>query len=152
MSEIKQEVLDLAAKLKAGITIGKDGQATVEEGLYEKHLPEGVSMESLTTIQKHNSLFIAASAEAVGSQAIAAMKKNAELAQISVGIPIVGKDSLDITFQRERHIPSASGDEGTIVKYGSLQAKYNMYGTGSRGQLLKVKQDLSERATSAFGG
>ena len=151
MSDIKQEVLDLAKLLKAGITIAKDGSASVEEGLYEKHLPEGVTMEQLKEVQKHNNNFIAAAAHAFGDESITIMKKNAEVSAVSLSIPTVGKDSLDLSFQRERSIPNANG-EGTNVKYGSLQAKYNMYGTGSRGQLLKVKQELSERATAAFGG
>ncbi len=151
MSEIKPEVLELATKLKAGITISKGGEATITEGLYEQTLPESISMETLKEIQKHNSTFIAAAGHAFGESAIGVMKKNAEVSAVSVSIPTVGKDTLDLTFQRERQIPNAGG-EGTSVKYGSLQAKYNMYGAGSRGQLLKVKQELSEKAAAVFGG
>lgn len=152
MSEIKQEVLDLATLLKKGIKIEKDGNTVVEEGLYEKNLPGTISMDTLKEVQKFNNTFIAAAAHAFGDEAIAAMKKNAELSQISVQIPTVGKDNLNLSFQRERTIPSTNGEGASTVKYGSLQAKYDMYGTGSRGQLLKVKQDLSDRATAAFGG
>ncbi len=151
MSEIKQDVLDLAAKLKAGITVAKDGSATATEGLYESVLPEGVTMDQLKAIQTHNNTFIAAAAHAFGNESIGVMKKNAEVTQVTLSIPTVGKDSLDLSFQRERTIPNANG-EGNSVKYGSLQAKYSMYGTGSRGQLLKVKQELSEAASAAFGG
>lgn len=151
MSDIKPEVLELAAKLKAGISIAKDGNATVTEGLYEQTLPEGITIEQLKDIQKHNNVFIAAAGYAFGESAIDTMKKNAEVSAVSVSIPTVGKDTLDLTFQRERQIPNAGG-EGTSVKFGSLQAKYNMYGAGSRGQLLKVKQELSEKASAVFGG
>ncbi len=151
MSDIKPEVLELSKKLKAGITITKDGSASVADGIYEQNLPEGVSMDTLKEIQKHNNTFIAAAAHAFGTEAIGTMKKNAEVSAVSLSIPTVGKDSLDLSIQRERPIPNANG-EGTTVKYGSLQAKYNMYGAGSRGQLLKVKQELSEAASAAFGG
>ena len=151
MSDIKPEVLELSKKLKAGITIAKDGNASVEEGLFVKNLPEGITEEQLKQIQTHTGLFIAAAGHAFGGEAIDVMKKNAELQQVSVSIPTVGKDSIDLTFQRERAVPNAGG-EGTTTKYGSLSAKVNTYSAGSRGQFLKVKQDLSERAQSAFGG
>lgn len=152
MSEIKPEVLDLAAKLKAGITISKDGStATVAEGLYEQNLPSNISMDVLKEAQKHNNVFIAAAGYAFGESAIDVMKKNAEISAVSISIPTVGKDTLDLTFKRESQFPNAGG-EGTTTKYGTLMTKYNMYGTGSRGQVLKVKQELSEKATAVFGG
>lgn len=151
MSDIKPEVLALAEKLKSGITVAKDGTATAAEGLFEQSLPEGVTMEQMKAAQAHTNLFIAAAANVLGNESINVMKKNAEIQAVSLSIPTVGKDSLDLTFKREAQVPNSSG-EGTNTKYGSLSAKYSMYGAGSRGQLLKVKQDLSEKATAAFGG
>lgn len=152
MSDIKQEVLDLAAKLKAGISIAKDGNVTVAEGLFEQNLPEGVTMEVLKEAQAHTNTFIAAAASVLGNEAIGVMKKNAELQSVSMSIPTVGKDSIDMVFKRESQVPSAAGEGTTNTKYGVLSTKFSMYGTGSRGQLLKVKQDLSEKASAAFGG
>lgn len=151
MSEIKQEVLDLAAKLKAGISVAKDGSVTVEPDLFKNNLPEGVDAAVLEAAQKHTSTFIAAAAHVLGEQSIAIMKKNAEVQQTSVSIPTIGKDTIDLSFQRQRSVPAPDGN-GTNVKYGSLSAKVNIYGAGSRGQLLKVKQELSDKATAAFGG
>lgn len=167
MSEIKPEVLDLAKVLKGGMPVAKDGNGTPSENLYtgtleegvRKHLPEAVNtalpegaiLEVLNAEQKHRSVFTAAGGLAFGENSLDVMKKNAEVSQTSISIPMIGKDTLNYTFQRERPIPNANG-EGTTVKYGSLSTKFDMYGAGSRGQLLKVKQDLAERATAAFGG
>ena len=166
MSDIKPEVLELSAKLKAGLAVAKDGACTPDEGLYEKTLEEGVKghlpAELKETLpegaiaavlhgeQKHRTTFIAAAGHAFGGNSIDAMKKNAELSSTSVSIPTIGKDSIDLTFKREVPVPNAGG-EGTKTSYGSLQVKVNTYSAGNRGQLAKVKQDLSERAQSAFG-
>ena len=168
MSEVKPEVVEYAAKLKKGITFKKDGTPEVEEGLYEKNadadvrqflpeelnsvLPEGSAVQIKKAFQKYDSsLFIPGALKAVGDSSIDVMKKNAEVNQTSVTIPMIGKDSLNISFQRERQIPNPNG-EGTNTKFGSVSVKFDMYSVGSRGQLLKVKQELSEKATAAFGG
>lgn len=151
MSEIKQEVLDLAEKIKSGISISKDGTVTIAEDLYIKQLPESIDPKVLAEAQKHTSQFIAAAAYVMGDKALDIMKKNAEINEVSMEIPTVGKDALNFNFKRSREVPNVAGD-GKITKYGSMTVKMDSYGTGSRGQLLKVKQELSDKATKAFGG
>ena len=167
MSDIKQEVLDLAAKLKSGLPVAKDGTTSSEEGLFEKTveegirahltkelndvLPEGAPLAILQAGQKHKTTFIAAAGHAFGSNSLDVMKKNAELNQTSVSIPTIGKDSIDLSFQRSVTSPNPAGGEA-VTKYGRLSVKVNEYGAGSRGQLLKVKQELSEKAAAVFGG
>lgn len=147
--EIKAEVLELAEKLRKDITVAKNGEGAVPEGFYEKLLPEGVSMDQLKSIQAHNTNLIAAAGLVFGEKSIEVLKSHKDLEQTSLTIPTVGKDNLGFNFTRTRQVP---GDGGTVTKYGSLSVKAETYGTGSRGQLLKVKQQLSEAATSAFGG
>lgn len=167
MSEIKPEVLEMSKALKAGLPVGKDGSCVPEEGLYEKTvdegvkkflsdeltaaLPDGAILEVLKGEQQHRTVFMAGGGHALGGNSIDVMKKNAEVGSVSVSIPTIGKDSIDMTFKREVPVPNAGG-EGTKTSFGSLQIKVNTYSAGNRGQLAKVKQDLSERAQAAFGG
>lgn len=146
--EIKKEVIDLSEKIGAELKISKDGSVERPDDLYEKLLPEGITMEQLKGIQAHNTDFIAAATHAFGQAATPVMKKNAELNSISLDIPTVGKDSLSLQFDRSKQVPN--GDGGMQTKYGSVSVKYDMYGAGSRGQLKAVKQYLAEEAAKAF--
>lgn len=165
MSDIKPEILELAKKLEKAINVSKDGSTTVDENVYKEYLEEGVKAnlsktlaEKVTNIaeileaeQKYKSSFIAAAGHAFGGKSIDVMKKHNDISQTNMNISTIGKDSLDFVFKREVPVPNPGG-EGTKVSYGSLQVKANTYSAGNRGQLAKVKQDLSERAQSAFGG
>lgn len=152
MSEIKQEVLDLAEKLAAEIQVAKDGAVAITEDLYKKYLPESIKPELLEEQQKFNSQFFAATAKVVGEKAIDAMKKNAELNEVNAAVPLIGKDAFEMSFKRSVARPDPQGN-GTTTSYGSLSSKVVTYAAGaSRGQLLKVRKELSEAATAAFGG
>lgn len=154
MSDVKQSITDLVAKISSDFAIAKDGAVTVKDGVFIRNLPEGVTEEQAVQLQQYNQNFIAAAAHTVGEAAIPVMKKNKELMDINVNIPTIGKDSIDIGFNRERmvHVPNAKeGAPSSQPKYGSLTISVNQYGTEiKKGDLKKIKIALAEKAQAAF--
>jgi hypothetical protein len=154
---IKPEITDLEKKISEAMKMDiKDnvGICTVEDGLYVKMLPEGITEDHVRTIQKYNSQLAAASLLAVGNVAVPAMREHSNLNKVSLEFPTVDKDHIDVNFDRSRQVPSRDENNvpnGTKTKYGSAQVSYSMYGTSSHGQLLAVKKMLAEQAMEAFG-
>lgn len=152
--EIKQEVINIAAAIEKDITIdAKTGVATASPDLYARLLPEGLTPAIIKDLNDHNALFAAAATLALGDKAIPVMKKHKDLDRISLSIASVGKDGFGVNFDRSRQVPDrgADGAHGTKTKYGSASVEYVMYGTKSRGELLKVKAKLADDALAAFG-
>lgn len=153
-SAIKPEILELSEKLKAEITLDKKtGVATVSPDTYMKLAPAELTKDVLESVQQFNANMIAASAHAIGTLAVPAMKKDASLDKVTLTIPTVGKDYIGVAFDRSRQVPDrgADGVNGTKTKFGSTSTEFVIYGTKSRGQLLNVKNELSEMAMKAFG-
>jgi hypothetical protein len=155
---LKEDVTSLADKLKKLIKIDhKTGSADVEEGAYVKHLPEGLTADTIKHVQSYNSLFSAAGALAVGECSIAAGKKNKEIDRITVDIPTVGKDKFTFVFDREKQVPNRVADgqggtkmDGSKTVYGNISVSLDIYGTRNRGELKKIKELLGAEATAAF--
>ena len=154
MSDIKKEVVDLAAVLKKEIKVdNKTGIATITDGIYEKNLPDGLTKTAIEQLQAYNTRMAAAATLAVGEIGCDTFKKHKDLDSIDLEVPLIGKDRLNISFDRSRQVPlrGENGVTGTQTKYGSASVSYDMYGTGPRGELKKVKQYLAEQALAAFG-
>lgn len=155
-AEIKPVVLDLADKIKKAATFDpKTGTATVEKDLYETLLPETVTKAQAIALQDHNTALFAAGQLALGELAEPAMKKHKDLSTASLVVPMLGKDTMDFQYDREKEIRNPGAKEGqpaTSTKYGVSSGSITTYGTKSRGQLDKVKKHLSASALSAFGG
>lgn len=126
------------------------GVGTVSKETYEQTLPEGITIDTVKTLQEHNGYFIAAASKALGEAAIPVLKKNAELEKVTLSIPVGHKDQINIDFQRSRQVPDRESN-GTKTKHGVLMASYDMYGSKSVGDLKKVKTELAEAALKALG-
>jgi hypothetical protein len=153
---VKQEVLDMSEKLRQHAKIDpKTGEITgLTAATYVSLLPADVTEEQAKSLQVHHATMVAAAAHAVGHLAIPVMKKQKDIDKVSMVIPMIGKDFLAVDFDRSRQVPARDADNnpsGTKTKFGSVSVNYEVYGTGTRGQLKAVKQELSELATAAFG-
>ena len=154
MSEIKQEVLDLAKEIQADLTL--DGTIVKPaEGLYAKLIaPTGVTIEQLEAVNARETDIIAASAYAVGQLAIPAMKKDEALTKVTFELPTTGKDTINVSFDRSRQVRAgAPGDKDAEMKtkYGNTTVTVDKYAVGPRNPLAAVKALLSEEATTEFG-
>ncbi len=154
-SDIKPAVLDMSKQIKVEIALDKaTGVATVPADLYERLLPDGLTVGAIKIQQEHNSVFAAATLHALGQVAVPALHKNKDIDSVDLSVPTVGKDTFNASVQRSRQVPNRTPDgvSGTTTKFGSSSIEFNMYGTKSRGQIAKVKDALSAEATKILGG
>lgn len=149
---IKEEIIDLANALKKEFEIGEGGVITVPKDLYEKTLPEGLTLADVKKVQEHNTALVAASALAVGEVGNAHFKKHKKDDRLSLEFK-AGVDSISIDYQRSKEYPNFKDPEGPkIQKYGILTAGYeSQAGVGSRGQLSRVKKNLAAKAAELLG-
>lgn len=151
MSQINENVVALKEKIKAAVTPdASTGVIGSPKELYESLLPEGLTLELKKQFQTHDGQVVAAAAAATGEIGIELMQKNKELDRVSLEIPVGHKDKINIAFDRSRQVPDRETN-GTKTKYGVLSADYTMYGSKSRGDMLKVKTELAEAALKALG-
>lgn len=147
-TDIKPEIRNLADQLKSEMNVGDAGIAEVPKEAYEKSLGDGLTMDIIKQVQQHNADFVAATGLALGEVGMAAMKKNKELDQVSIEIP-VHKDSVAGVFARSKQVPDGNG--GMQAKHGVLSMRYTTSGAaGSKGSLKKVRQHLADEAKAAL--
>jgi CRISPR/Cas system CMR subunit Cmr4 (Cas7 group RAMP superfamily) len=149
---IKQEIVNLAAAIRADIKIdAATGVATVGPDLYERLLPEGLTVDIIKQVKEHDTKIIAAVPLALGEEAIPVMKKNKGLENATLIMPTVGKDTIGATFTRQREATNPAAPGTTMTIHGAVRVEMTQYANGSRGELAKVKTALREMAWDAFG-
>lgn len=157
MSNVKQAVQDLAAKIKPMFTLADNGVVLAEEGLYEKTLPEGITLEQLKAVQQHNTALVAATALAVGEIAVDAFKADKELTRVSTEFP-VANDKIGANVLRSREYPAGGipkegevrDPSAKITKYGVIEASYETASNGNKGELKKVRTQIGALAAAAL--
>lgn len=157
MSDIKKNILDLAAAIEAEMKIGEAGIVEVTGDLYTKLLPESLTPEIVKVYQDHTSDLVAATAEALGNIAIPAFKADANLEQLSVEFGC-GSDSLAGTIQRSKDYPAGGipkegetrDPNATVTKYGIVSMKYGVNAHANKGSLKKVRDGINKRAAEAL--
>lgn len=148
-TQIDQKVLDLSEKLKNEMKIGEQGIVEVPKDVYESTLEgTGLTMEVVKQVQGHTADMVSATGLALGELGIDAFKKDKDLDQVSVQIP-VHKDDIAGVFSRSKQVPDGNG--GMQAKHGVLNMRYTTAGAaGSKGSLKKVKAHLGELATGVL--
>lgn len=155
-ASFKPEVQELADKIAKGISIKKTGESTIEENLYESHLPEGLTMETVSNVRRYTSNFIAAGQHAFGVAAVDAMKKNDDLFKLSDTVSLGDKDSVTYTVERNRtfmvHVGANKDNPKPVLKHGICAATVVMAGTsGSAGQLKIARTHVGAYAAKLLG-
>lgn len=158
MSEVKQAVQDLAAKIKPMLTLADNGVVLAQADLYEKSLPEGITADQIKAIQQHNTVLVAASALAVGEIAVDAFKADKELQRVTSEFSAVG-DKISTAVIRSREYPAGGipkegevrDPNAKIVKFGVIEAAYEVSSNGNKGDLKKVRTHISALALAALG-
>jgi len=154
MSDVKQAVQDLAAKIKPMFTLAVLPAAD----LYEKSLPEGITTDQIKAIQQHNTALVAATGLAVGELAIDAFKADKDLTRVSTEFAAVG-DKISTAVIRSREYPAGGipkegevrDPNAKIVKYGVIEAAYEVASNGNKGELKKVRTHIGALALAALG-
>ena len=154
VTAIKQEIIDLSNLLKKEITLDvKTGVAVITPDTYERLLPTGITKEHVESIQQYNTDMAAAAVLTIGELSNPAMKKHKDLDRVHLSMPMVGKDMMNVSYDRSRQVPSRGEDgvAGIKTMFGAASVSIDMYATGPRGELKKIKTMLKEQAFEAFG-
>lgn len=148
---IKPEVEDMAQLIEKGSTYEK-GVGTVTPEVYEKILEEGgVEKSMVEKLQKLNTTLVAAATLAHGRASLDLMKKDKTLLQTELSMPMVGKDTLDITFNRTKEVGDGNRENpGKKLIYGQTRPVFSIHASGNRGELAKVKDELAASAATLF--
>jgi hypothetical protein len=157
MSDIKKNVLDLAAAIQAEMKIGEAGIVEVSGDLYNKLLPETLTPEIVKAYQDHTTDLVAGTAEALANIAIPAFQADEKLEQLSVEFGC-GSDSLAGTIQRSKDYPAGGipkegevrDPNATVTKYGIVSMKYGVNAHSNKGSLKKVRDGINKRAAEAL--
>ncbi len=154
--ELKPEVLRIAGvlkdELKLDTSTGEFNQVG-EDSLYEKCLPENLSIKTVKEVHGHDRAFTAAVAKVVGDASLQAFIDNKDLKETTAKVPTDGRSSLTIKVNRKKeYLDRISGNNGddeapSVEKYCSISAKMKVsFGT----DFNTVKSDLLEKGKAAL--
>lgn len=149
-NEVKEDVRALAKTLKGKISIGENGVASIDKDTYVTLLPETVSEPAVRALQGFHSELAAAATLATGELAIPYLKKNKDVGSVNLSIPMIGKDTLDVSIKREKVVTNPASGEKTTT-YGAATTGFSVYSTRPRGEMAKVKSHLAELAMKSLG-
>jgi hypothetical protein len=152
-SKINESVLTYAEVLRKSMTVDKK-EATVSghEGVYEATLPEGLTMETVESLDTHNDTFVAAGTLVAGELFVEAMASNKKLDSGSVVYPMGKNNTLSVDVKRlEKFKNHLSGNGEEVTKYGVVTASYDVRGANRKvGQLKAVRAEIAELAQAAL--
>lgn len=157
MSEVSQRVKDLAKSLKGEMTL-KDGGAFVfkdEKTAYENTLPEHLNMKTVDEVYKHNEDVTAALTLATGELGADALKKNKKLDGVTSELKIGKHADISVGYLRsqEQRIPNfqdKSKPPEKVTRYGVTTTRIRTFAQKNKGELKKVRTQLSEQAEKLF--
>lgn len=157
MSEVKQAIKDLAAQLKPMFTLAENGVVIPDDDLYSKALPEGLTVEMVKALQQHNTSLVAATSYVVGEMAVDAFKADKSLDRVTTVVP-AGTDKISVGVLRSREYPAGGipkegetrDPNAKIVKFGVIEASYEVASNGNKGELKKVRSHISALAAAAL--
>ena len=147
---INQTVLDMSEVIMGGLTADSNlGVVNAQEGIFEKTLPQDLTMAVVNQVANHNTTFVAAATHAFGTMAMNAMKDNSKLDTVIGTVNMGGDDTLGMHYTRskEMHVP---GKDEKITKYGVTTVDYTVKAGKNGGELKKVRAELNELAMAAF--
>lgn len=148
---LKEDVLALSKTIEKSMGIDKKtGIVTTETDIYEKTLPEGLTLDVVNAVESHNGKFIAASAHAIGNIAISAMKSNKDLETAETVVKMAGKNSLGLNVDRTRTYPNPQDKDKPIVKHGVVTVNYDIVADHNSGQLKAARSIIGDLAAAAL--
>ena len=130
---------------KSGVVSVKD-----DVDLYQKSLPDDLPMSVVKKVKEHDTIFIASSTLAFGELSVQAMADNDKLERTTGAIPMVGRDALNMTLDREKEYNNTLGKGEKVMKYGASSINYRVQAGRNAGQLKAVRESLNEIALDAL--
>lgn len=148
---LKDNVLLIAQQIEAAMAIdAKTGIITTAADIYEKTLPDGLTLDIAKAVHTHDTNFVAGAAHAAGAIAVAAMKSHKKLDNAETVIQMVGKNVLSLNVERSHTYANPQDKENPIVKHGVVTIAYDVVADNNAGQLKIAKSIISELATASL--
>lgn len=148
---IKPEIITMSKVIGASLTSDKkEGTIVAAPDVFEKTLPETLTMETVNAVREHNTTFVAAGAHAFGTAAIDLMSSNKKLDRVAVEMGMGGKDSVAYTMDRSKTTTDHLHGKGEIIKYGVMTTVLENVAGKNAGQLKAVRKEMGEIALAQF--
>ena len=138
---IKNSILGISEVIRKSMVIDTaTGHAVVDKDVFERTLPEGLTMDNVTQTFDHFRDVAIAGAHAAGKTSLDILKENKDLPHITVTMPVVGKTKLDYTVNKQGTMTTANGP---IDYFGSIRTSAVIAGIDGA-EMKRVKSLVSE--------
>jgi hypothetical protein len=124
------------------------GVAIIAKDLFEKTLPEGLTMESVKAVQDHILNFSDGGTLALGEAGIEHLKAHPDLAFVTMKVKL-GRDQLSGSFTRTANYRNVSTG-APIVKFGVSDTKLVIGKNSKRKDHRLVTDYLADKAVGIF--
>jgi hypothetical protein len=148
---------ELIEKMNDMVSIdAKTGVVSFVQDAYERLLPADIPLATAKALQAHNNHLYAAAFEVVGNLSRTTAAKHKTLTATTAELPLIGKDRLDIGWNRsvERNagLPKDGQPPEKKTVFGTMTAKLTVSGAdASIGELNKVAKRQKAAALELFG-
>lgn len=136
---------DIRATLSAD---GKTGLLTQTEGSFENLLPEGLTIEHVTSVDTHRSNYAAAGARAVGMLGAETLRDHPSLSEVKGTLSLGGTTNINLVVNRSTEHNNMAKPGEKITKYGSMTVDYEFSGAKNSGQLKAARREVQDIATA----
>lgn len=126
----------------------------MDKSVYEKTLPDNLTMDTVLNVRHHDADFCAASAMAWGEVVLDAFENNTKLTEAHATFGIGGRDKVEHFIKKEKEYTNqfAEGGPKKEVKYGSVSTNLSLSAGKNSGDLKAVYNTIRETFTEKFGG
>lgn len=148
LEKVSDGVKALALNLQSGLTFDGEGIGILAADVFEKHLPEGLTMHTVKQVQDTLLDFSDAATLAVAESGIDHLKAHKDLSSVSLKVK-AGRDAISTSFERSRDMRNP-GTGAQFTKFGISSTKLVSGVGGNRQGYKQIKEYASEKAASVF--
>lgn len=143
---ISADVMAIVDQQKDYLTFNIEERRIVEKTpgeLYEKTLPDGVTLEEVEKIDLHRVNFVAASAYTAGKMAVDAMKNDSTIDQVTMAVQM-GKGTLaDFVVDRRHEQPNHLQGGDPIVIHGRVLPRLKTKAGSGNSTMKAVRAEVA---------
>lgn len=143
-TEIKKEILELAAALKKDATV-EGGKVVFPKDVFKSHLPEGLTIEQVKSVNSYSQNFTSAQALVTGEVGVKALKDNKDLKEVTSSVILPNGKSVAVLRREVTTRNLQTGAE--TVHHGYVSARNIIRVPGS--QVTAIRARVAELAAKA---
>lgn len=148
--DIDNGVITLASEIAPKLSIDDNGVGTTDDSLFESTLPEGVTLDTVKTVQKHITKFTDSVGLAFGEKSIETMKANKDIQRTTLRVP-VGNMTTSALVDRKKIVSNPQDRSKPLEFHANLVAgtEYrNAKKKGNMGKTVKYLRALGDEEFS----